>query len=257
MSEHHFRHSLPSSTQRTNAIHRLLHSYPTHQAKSEQSATHFSAVCNTAQPTASLYPKAYNRWKKIWNDAQDKESASLSQFTFTHRALINLAQPSLWESSTSFNPTYGTPVIPGSACKGLARHFAHTHLEIADDHINALFESKDHTRKVQFLDAWWIPNSAPVRNTDRPWVREIVTPHHPDFMNEKGGKPATPFDSPKPSPQIATHGSFLFVVQGPKLWADYALNILQLALETEGIGARTPEYGCINNPDKKSSQGSR
>lgn len=268
MAKHHYRHDLPDR-QVNNAMHRLLFGYKVYpkdksadQARGQSSthlfevnaadsAKHFSAVCNTAQPTANLYPKAYKRWEKIWSDAQDKEAASLRQLTFTHRAIINLAQPSLWESSTSFNPTYGTPVIPGSACKGLARHFATTHLDITSDHIDALFESQDHRRKVQFMDAWWIPNSAPGRHTDRPWVREIVTPHHPEFMKDKGKTPATPFDSPVPSPQIATHGSFLFVVQGPKLWADYALNILQLALETEGIGARTPEYGCIKAPDNK------
>ena len=255
MAEHHFRHSLPAATQGTNAMHRLLFGYPSSKVESQHTAQLFNGVCKTDQPSVNAYKKAYARWKKIWNDAQNTEAASLRQLTFKHRALINLAQPSLWESSTSFNPTYGTPVIPGSACKGLARHFAATHLDIAPKHIDALFESKDHDKKVQFMDAWWIPNSAPGRNTDRPWVREIVTPHHPGFMKEKGGEPATPFDSPVPSPQIATHGSFLFVVQGPKkLWTDYALNILQLALETEGIGARTPEYGCIQNPDGKGSR---
>ena len=241
----HFLHPLPEGTQAPNAMHRLLHSYPADQANSEHSARHFSTVCKTAQPGTGIYPKAYERWKNTWDDAARNKTASLAELSFMHRALINLAQPSLWESSTSFNPTYGTPLIPGSACKGLARHFANSHLGIADDHMDALFESKDSSRKVQFMDAWWIPNSAPGINRDRPWVREIVTPHHPEFMNSKGKDAATPFDSPKPSPQIATHGKFLFVVQGPKLWAEYAINILRVALEIEGIGARTPEYGCI------------
>lgn len=246
-SPSHFRHALPPATAGSNAIHRLLHSYKDQatQVNSEHSATHFSAVCNTPQAKANLYPKAYNRWQQLWQLAQDNQAASLRELTFMHRALINLAQPSLWESSTSFNPTYGTPVIPGSACKGLARHFAVSHLSIAPEHLNGLFESKNPNQKVKFMDAWWVPGSAPGSNRDRPWVREIVTPHHPEFMNTQGRTPATPFDSPKPSPQIAVHGKFLFVVQGPKLWADYALNILQVALETEGIGARTPEYGCI------------
>jgi CRISPR-associated protein Cmr6 len=245
-SSSHFRHDLPSASSGSNAMHRLLHSYPpAAQANSEHSAKHFSAVCDTPQASASLYPKAFDRWKKLWESAQKSETASQRELSFMHRALINLAQPSLWESSTSFNPTYGTPVIPGSACKGLARHFAKNQLDIGDAHFNGLFESNDPSKKVQFMDAWWVPNSAPGTHKDRSWVREIVTPHHPDFMNTQGQKPATPFDSPKPSPQIAMHGRFLFVVQGPKLWADYALNILQVALETEGIGARTPEYGCI------------
>lgn len=246
----HFRHALPEAKAGSNAIFRLLHSYPAAQASSEHSASHFNDVCNTAQAKESLYPKAYERWKQLWQTAQEAETASQRELTFLHRALINLAQPSLWESSISFNTNYGTPVIPGSACKGLARHFAVSQLDISEDHLNGLFESKNPNQKVQFMDAWWVPGSAPGTYKDRPWVREIVTPHHPDFMNTQGKKPATPFDSPKPSPQIALHGKFLFVVQGPKLWADYALNILQVALETEGIGARTPEYGCIQKPSK-------
>lgn len=239
-----FRHELPPHNQGTNAMHRLRFGYGAEDANSENSAVHFTAVCNTAQPSAGLYKKAYARWENLWSEAQKQNSASLRKHRFSHRLLINLAQPSLWESHTSYNPTYGTPVLPGSACKGLARHFAQTHLDIAPDHMNALFDNTSPDKKVQFMDAWWVPDSAPGKN-DQPWVREIVTPHHPEFMNTKGVQAATPFDSPKPSPQLATHGQFLFVVSGPKLWADYAQNILQVALENEGIGARTPEYGCI------------
>lgn len=241
----HFRHPLPSLPQGTNAIHRLFLGYGSTDANSENSAKHFNDICNTAQPSAGIYRKAYARWEALWDNEQKRGLASSRKHTFSNRILINLAQPSLWESNTSFNSTYGTPVFPGSACKGLAKHFAQSHLDIAPDHIEALFENSSCEKKVQFMDAWWVPDSAPGKDRDRPWVREIVTPHHPDFMNTKGATPATPFDSPKPSPQIATHGKFLFVISGPKLWADYAMNILQVALENEGIGARTPEYGCI------------
>ena len=113
----HFRHALPATIANSNAIHCLLHSYPAAQANSEHSATHFSAVCNTAQASVSLYPKAYERWKQLWQTAQENKSASLRELTFMHRALINLAQPSLWESSTSFNPTYGTPSYPAAPAK--------------------------------------------------------------------------------------------------------------------------------------------
>jgi CRISPR-associated protein Cmr6 len=240
----HFRNTLPTHTQGTNAMHRLRFGYGATDANSQNSTIHFSTVCNTAQPSAGLYRKAYTRWENLWNDAQKQNIASMRKYKFMHRVLIDLSQPSLWESHTSFNSTYGTPVLSGSACKGLARHFAQTHLDIAKEHIDALFENTSADKKVQFMDAWWVPDSAPGKK-DHPWVREIVTPHHPEFMSTKGAKPATPFDSPKPSPQLGTHGQFLFVVSGPKLWADYAQNILQIALENEGIGARAPEYGCI------------
>ena len=73
----HFRHALPATIANSNAIHCLLHSYPAAQANSEHSATHFSAVCNTAQASVSLYPKAYERWKQLWQTAQENKTASL------------------------------------------------------------------------------------------------------------------------------------------------------------------------------------
>ena len=242
-----FRHMLPIA-QGSNAIHALMHRYPAKEINSEHSAEHFSDVCNTPLSDKSLYRNAYARWQTLWKEAESCGQGANRELRLNHRALINLAQSSLWESHTSFNPTYGTPMIPGSACKGLAIHFAQT-LPDVNAYINGIFDSTDASKKIQFMDAWWKPASAPGPHTNRPWVREIVTPHHPEFMNTKGKVPATPFDSPKPSPQIAMHGTFLFAVQGPKLWADYALNILQVALENEGIGARTPEYGCIAAPN--------
>ena len=80
---------------------------------------------------------------------------------------------------------------------------------------------------------------------DRPLVREVVTPHHKEFLDRKGEIPATPFDGPTPVPQIAAHGEFLFAVQGPEFWADHAMDILRLALEMDGVGGRAPEYGQI------------
>lgn len=241
-----FRHGLAGMHDACrNHAYLLQLRYPGTNANSELTARHFSTVCETEVPADGIYVSAYKRWHATWQRASDDGQASLRSLRFEHRLLINLAQPSLWESSVSLQAPYGVPSIPGSALKGLARHFAKSQLGIPAAQIDAIFGSSDSGRKVQFMDAWWVPGSAPGRHKNRPLVREQVAPHHFDFMQSSGKVPATPFDSPVPSPQIATHGQFLFLVQGPKLWSEYALNILQVALEVEGIGARTPEYGCI------------
>ena len=71
----------------------------------------------------------------------------------------------------------------------------------------------------------------------------MVTPHHPGFLNRESEATATRFDAPTPVPQLAAHGKFLIAVEGEALWANHALDILSLALEMDGLGARTPEYG--------------
>jgi CRISPR type III-B/RAMP module RAMP protein Cmr6 len=219
--------------------------YRASKASSEATTEHFNRICQIR--VGDAYRRAYARWEQLWSGA----GAQCEKLAFSNRLLIGLSNPSLWESSITLNPTYGTPVIPGSACKGLARHFAESYLHLLNNKSgltrklsDALFGRADDAGEVCFQDAWWVPDSAPeLDGKDRPFVREVVTPHHKDFLDRSGGVEATPFDSPVPIPQIAAHGRFLFVVTGSALWAAHALDILRLALLMEGIGARTPEYG--------------
>lgn len=226
--------------------------FPEPEVNSEKTAQHFSSVCEIAVSSGSYYRNAYLRWENRINALKKQASADFRSCELLHRALIGMSNPSLWESNISLHATYGVPHIPGSACKGLAAHFAKEQLGMEESEIDAIFGSSDAARKICFQDAWWVPDSAPTiqgRLGDQPLVREITTPHHPEFLSSRGLTPATPYDSPEPIPQLATHGKFLFAVTGPKLWAEYAMNILQVALEVEGIGARTPEYGCIQITD--------
>jgi CRISPR-associated protein Cmr6 len=256
MADHHFRHALDPNRYSANARFALMFQYPGTAASSEHTARHFNRVCQTQVLTRGIYAAAYRRWEacakaKLGMDAARKPVAgAMRELTLQHRAFVDLSAPSLWESNIALHATFGVPYLPASACKGLAVHFAR-HLKLGEDHVAGLFENTDSTRKVQFHDAWWKPDSAPwvegvrKRRKNQPLVREVTTPHHPEFLRTKGQRPATPYDSPKPIPQIATHGAFLFLVTGPALWANYALDILQTAMEMEGIGARTPEYGRI------------
>lgn len=219
--------------------------YRASRADSQSTTEHFDRICRVR--IGDAYRRAYARWEQAWKAA----GAQHVELAFSNRLLIGLSNPSLWESGITLNPTYGTPVIPGSACKGLARHFAESHLHVGSNAqgltrelSDALFGKADGAGEVCFQDAWWVPDSAPeLYGKDRPFVREVVTPHHKDFLDSAGAKQATPFDSPVPVPQIAAHGRFLFVVTGAALWAQHALDILRVALSMEGIGARTPEYG--------------
>ena len=213
-------------------------------------APHFDEICVAEVPTDGAYAAAYTRWESSCAAAGAQANRKLR---FVHRVLIGLSEPSLWETSICLSPVYGTPVIPGSAVKGLAEHFAREHLvseaegAMSTAMLQTLFGTVDGCGVVEFQDAWWVPGSAPGVGAAkcRPLVREIVTPHHTDFLNSKGKTAATPFDDPSPVPQLAAHGEFFFAVTGPVVWAEHAMDILQLALEMAGIGARTPEYGQV------------
>lgn len=220
------------------------------EVNSEATAIHFDRVCACEIASDGPYALAFKRWKAICQ----APNTTYREFALTHRMLIGLSEPSLWETSISIDPVYGVPAISGTAIKGLAVHFADEHLRGEGDAMSepirdALLGKPECMGEVDFLDAWWVPGSGPqswderFSFTQRPFVREVVTPHHPKFLNRESADMATPFDSPVPVPQLAAHGSFLFAVKGPKVWAEHALDIVQLALEMAGIGARTPEYG--------------
>ena len=233
---------------------------------SERIAEHFNGLCRI--PASSDYAFAYDRWRR----ALATMGATCFEATVDIRLLIGLSQPSLWETNLYLNPVYGTPWIPGSSTKGSLRHYIERYLIADPADAEALKQGYLSAQAFQHLfgaaagegagaglvvlhDAWWVPASAPPalglrhRGPDYPLVREVTTPHHPEFLDTQGCAEATPFDSPRPVPQLATHGKFLVAV-APRLkayraWAPYAAEYLKLALRFEGVGARTPEYGQL------------
>lgn len=258
------RHGLPAlgATQQANAAFALWsaaayvrHAYGQRSdddqgrvtADSKHTAPHFDAVCRIELGPA--YAAAHERWKASCFAA----GLLLGEVRIAQRLLIGLSEHTLWETGISLAPVYGAPVWHGSALKGLCRSFARQQMTgvfagehaVLDEHlVDALFGSERAAGQVQFNEAWWVPGSAPAAyGANRPFVHEVVTPHHKAFIDNRGAVPATPFDSPEPVPQLATHGRFLVALGGARVWAEHALDILQIALEMEGAGARTPEYG--------------
>lgn len=219
--------------------------YGSIKEESKLTASHFDRIC-VCRPAAP-YAKAFERWKSD-GAASGREHRKL---VVNERLLVGLAESSLWQTSIDIVAVYGVPRLAGSALKGLAKSFARRLLADSlgdrDLHagvIDALFGSTRARGAVTFHEAWWVPGSAPARyGKDRPFVREVVTPHHKGAADSNGKTPMTPFDSPTPVPQLAAHGQFLVALEGDRVWVDHAMDILQLGLEMEGAGARTPEYG--------------
>lgn len=221
------------------------HQHAPRRAESKWTARHFDGVC-ACQPAAA-YVQSFERWKRESHQA----GLMLRELLLEQRLLVGLAESSIWQTSIDIVSVYGVPRLAGSAIKGLARSFARRWLDgglddvaMDADVVEALFGTPGAKGAAEFHDGWWVPGSAPrLHGTNRPLVREGVTPHHKKTLDSRGAVAATPFDNPEPVPQLAAHGRFLVAIEGAAVWADHAMDILQLALEMEGAGARTPEYG--------------
>jgi CRISPR-associated protein Cmr6 len=204
----------------------------------------------TSIPAPEAYRKAYARWKKITDEEPGRFARWVGQID--GRLFLGLGGAHVLETNVILNRTYGVPLIPGSALKGLAR--AHARNVLEDEWVRRVlfgFQSAapdaiDEAGYLLFHDAWWVPDPA-----DTPLTAEVVTVHHPEYYGSRGRIPATDCDSPNPSHQVAIRGSFLFVVEGVEYWAQLGMQILRDALENVGIGGKTASgYGYFVE-DKK------
>lgn len=196
------------------------------------------------------YRRAFNRWKAATADGK-----RFSNFAapLLGRLYIGLSRETALETGITVQHAWGMPMIPGSALKGIARAAARERLADKPDLVNWLFGAATDGAKddsaleagaVVFHDAWWVPEG-------RPFVAEVVTPHHGGYYVQGGAVPATDFDSPIPASQIATQGSFYFVLEGEPAWCGIAQTLLQFALEERGVGGkRSSGYGYfdLNQP---------
>lgn len=230
----------------------------------------FDKLCGASSPEP--YKPAFQRWQAVVQALPN----TVSQVMKTKgRLIVGLGGESVLETGLTLHHTYGVPFIPGSALKGLARHYAEQVLGITaskdsnksldklsepERHHRVLFGTTDDAGYVTFMDALYVPGSAP---SDQPLVLDTITTHHPKYYT--GGQTQWPwdFDDPNPVSFISVRGSFLVAVQGPtEEWAKLAMDILTKALQDYGIGGKTSSgYGKLAPgtapppPDVKADRG--
>ena len=214
---------------------------------------HVDRICrSTAGP---FYRRAYDRWKRTTADTARFRSVNLKLRT---RLFIGLTGGGMLETGCAISRAHGTPYIPGSSIKGVVAAHALQRLDQTGDTFRELFGARPTEDRpdalsglIAFHDAWWAPDSA-----ERPLVKEVVTTHHPEYYAGEGAEPATDFDSPVPNAQVAAQGAFLFVIEGPADWLDFAQRMLVSALTASGAGAKTRAgYGLFATPEAGSAGG--
>ncbi|MCC6157454.1 MAG: type III-B CRISPR module RAMP protein Cmr6 [Deltaproteobacteria bacterium] len=226
------------------------------------------------------YSGAFERWNSRFADA---DRFSQSPVSASSRIAVGLGADSVLETSLRLHRTYGVPILPGSALKGLASHTCRrVYGGLAKEHATS-DDVTDPVRKqympspawtpeqrreneeqhgwdftthdllfghvagaggVIFHDAWYIPGSGP---GGKPFLPDVMTVHHPNYYRGDDSPPAD-WDSPTPVAYInvAPGTKFLIALEGERDWTALAMRILLEALKNDGIGAKTSSgYGRL------------
>lgn len=198
-------------------------------------------AASTAAPDG--YASAFRRW----TDPAENPGAMFFPATCSGRLVLGLGSKGPSEVGITLNRTWGMPVLPGSALKGLARRAAQragAGWESGGRNFRALFGSATGPDAgigvVDFLDAWWDPASVLNGQQARPIYADVMTTHHQGYY---GGKPGhdNPSDADDPIPVsfVSTTGKFQIGLAGPADWVEAAAGMLKIGLEELGVGAKT------------------
>lgn len=214
-----------------------LHRYLTEH---DNSAVEKMLDAAAASSAGDAYQVAFGRWRSL--HSPDEKRVAFTGELFTPMA-IGLGNESPTEVGLSLQHTYGMPVIPGSALKGLCRRAAEGLATAGKDGAKqweALFGSTSAASHITFWDAWYDPGSV----DGRPLKRDVITVHHPHYYNHRGQDSSWPtdFDDPNPVPFLVVRpkARFLYVIGGPgQGWAASAGKLLRWGLENQGVGGKT------------------
>jgi CRISPR type III-B/RAMP module RAMP protein Cmr6 len=239
----------------------------------EKRALLHAAIQAAASPhVRALYKMAFDRWSAaLPNDPSPVDLVTAG------RLIVGLGSENVLETGIRLHHTYGMPVIPGSALKGLAAHYCdqvwraqnerfkkptpeeyeayRTYLRDQgprpDDNFHRLlFGSTDDSGCIVFYDSWLTPDSP------SPLVLDVMTPHHPRWNDLTNPVAPTDFDSPTPVPFLSVMGKLRVAVAwcGPasekaQRWTELALGLLCDALKDWGVGGKTTSgYGRLIDP---------
>ena len=183
------------------------------------------------------------------------------------RLLIGFAgSGTVLENSLCLHPLYGFPVIPGSALKGLARHYGRDfnlfNQAVNQAEIEEIFgnepgeKNKDKLKegKVVFLDAWpeeWEENGF--------LELDVISPHYSEYYNQR----TLPADNLNPVPvvflAVRKGVNFRFCLLPSRFYKEAdgdlinrVMSCLKQALINYGAGAKTgSSYGYFKELKNK------
>lgn len=202
------------------------------------------------------YQTAYTRWERMAADA----GFQLFREKLGGPLAVGLGNESVTEVGLTTHFTYGMPVIPGSAVKGLCRRGAlllQRQEKITQEQFLTIVGDTQGASFFTFWDAWYDPASV----QGKPFHRDVITVHHPIYYGKKGkeGWP-TDFDDPNPVPFLVVKpgAQFLFAIQAPnESWGTFVRELIRWSLRHLGAGGKTNAgYGWFDVRDVPVQSGS-
>lgn len=208
----------------------------------------FNVMRKSLNHSISVYQSAHQRQKTGIPGPKEE-----GLFSTTSRLIIGLGGESVLETGITLHHTYGTPLIPGSALKGLASHYCDQvwGTKENDDgfkkkvdgglqgqYYKAIFGNTEDSGHIIFHDAWITPDT--MADSLQP---DVMAPHHGDYYSGKAAP--TDFDNPNPISFLSVVGTFHVAVSCDvpgiegHTWAKLAFDLLKEALEQWGIGGKT------------------
>lgn len=200
-----------------------------------------------------LYKIAFGRWQTSL-----PELTAANDLKTVGRLIVGLGTENVLETGIRLHHTYGMPILPGSALKGLAAHYCDQIWGATEEQFKKggayhqlLFGTTDESGCIIFHDGWFVPDSE-----SEPLKLDVMTPHHPKWLD--GSVPPTDFDSPTPVPFLSVSGKFHVAVSWYGLenyeksvgWTKMVFELLLKCLTEWGIGGKTTSgYGRMTEPE--------
>ncbi len=154
------------------------------------------------------------------------------------RMVIGLGASHPQETSMTLHHIYGIPYIPGSAIKGVTRHWVIINYfegdedkAIQDPNFCEIFGTQENQGKVIFFDAY------PVGTINL--KIDVMTPHYSDYYS--GKEPPADWQSPVPIKFLTVERTKFkfYLASKDKNLLEKASEWLKEALKEHGIGAKT------------------
>lgn len=235
-----------------------------HEAHKDHRGKVFKAARNALSLGFAPYSDAFHRRTDWALSLRNVATEVFEVETPKHqRLVIGLGNSSPLETGLSLHRLYGTPMIPGSALKGIASDASPKSLRdvlFGKDSQRMQPGDRDAAGFITFHDAWILP----------PWLttvgegllNDVMTPHHSNYSTGKkftGGPrqgqiiPPTDFDNPTPISFLSVRGRFQIILTcedsgtDGRTWLGYAKRYLLDALKGSGVGGKgSSGYGRLH-----------
>lgn len=202
----------------------------------------------------ALYKHALKQWRQAMENNRD---IACLEMVVASPLIVGKGDQNVHEFGITLQLPWGTPVIPGSAIKGVLSTFAHEqgdegwHKGALSSKDNALaafsgkmslimFGGMDENNEsfagaLDFCDAWWVPSHG-----NSPFQEDIINVHNGSYY-QKGDSFPDGMDSPVPNKfaVVRPGEKFFFAIKGTASWRELAKNMLIQVADQYGFGAKT------------------